>query len=368
MHYIFLKYVCFNVDDFIELIKVDMDSLTQIALGGAVGYAVLGKQHGRKAILWGAALGTLPDLDVLIPYGGEIENFTYHRGFSHSLFVQLLITPFIAWLAQKIHPVTSASFGRWCVMIYLTLSSHALLDTCTVYGTQLLWPITEYPFSFNNLFIIDPLYTIPLLIGLGFASSKRLSEQTKQNMNVSGLVISSIYILWSFVGKALIDQKIEQAMTLKGITAQHYISSPAALNTLLWRAVIIQDTQYYEVYASVFDEPTEISLSPYLTQPNLLTALPDTWHIQRLQWFTKGLYKVRAIDQDIVFSDLRMGVECAYAFNFVVGQFQIGPEGKQKIIAGPYSKITERPDLSALTDIWKRIWEPQVALVPQVSC
>ena len=48
-----------------------MDSLTQVVLGSAVGYAVLGNKIGRKAALWGAALGTLPDLDVFIPYGGR---------------------------------------------------------------------------------------------------------------------------------------------------------------------------------------------------------------------------------------------------------------------------------------------------------
>ena len=49
--------------------------------------AELGNKVGRKAVAWGAILGTLPDLDVFLPYGGSVEAFTYHRGFSHSLFV-----------------------------------------------------------------------------------------------------------------------------------------------------------------------------------------------------------------------------------------------------------------------------------------
>ena len=53
-----------------------MDSLTQVALGSAVGFAVLGNKIGRKAVFWGAALGTLPDLDVFLPYGGPVESFT----------------------------------------------------------------------------------------------------------------------------------------------------------------------------------------------------------------------------------------------------------------------------------------------------
>ena len=80
-----------------------MDSLTQITSGASVGYAVLGSKVGRKANVWGAILGTLPDLDVFLPYAGEVEAFTYHRGFSHSLFVYLLASPFITWFILKLH-------------------------------------------------------------------------------------------------------------------------------------------------------------------------------------------------------------------------------------------------------------------------
>ena len=61
-----------------------MDSVTQILLASAVGYATLGNKLGRKSLLVGAAFGTLPDLDVLINFGGDVENFVYHRSFSTS--------------------------------------------------------------------------------------------------------------------------------------------------------------------------------------------------------------------------------------------------------------------------------------------
>jgi len=143
-----------------------MDSLTQVALGSAVGYAVLGNKVGRKAVLWGAILGTLPDLDVFLPYGGSVEAFTYHRGFSHSFFVHLLISPLIVWLILKIHTGMQAYKTRWFWLVFLCLSTHALLDALTVYGTQLMWPLTEHPFAVSNMFIIDPLYTLPLLVGV----------------------------------------------------------------------------------------------------------------------------------------------------------------------------------------------------------
>src|SRR5512145_629612 len=96
-----------------------LDSVTQIALGAAVGEAVLGRKVGSRAILWGALCGTLPDLDVFIPFAGPVEAFTYHRSFSHSILVALLATPLIAWLILKLHPDTAPQRRGWLLLVYL---------------------------------------------------------------------------------------------------------------------------------------------------------------------------------------------------------------------------------------------------------
>ncbi|MEJ2129921.1 MAG: metal-dependent hydrolase [Woeseiaceae bacterium] len=133
-----------------------MDSVTQAALGAAIGGAIAPAGLRRKALLAGAALGTLPDLDVLIDYGDAVANFTYHRGFSHSLFV---LPPFavLLWLALRRWwaPVREAPW-RWLAIIGLALITHPLLDAHTAYGTQLLWPLTVPPTMWATLFIIDP--------------------------------------------------------------------------------------------------------------------------------------------------------------------------------------------------------------------
>ena len=51
-----------------------MDSLTQLTFGAACGEAILGKKMGRKGLIWGAILGTLPDLDVFIPLGSPVDD------------------------------------------------------------------------------------------------------------------------------------------------------------------------------------------------------------------------------------------------------------------------------------------------------
>ncbi len=50
-------------------------------MGGSIQAALLGRIQGRKALLYGAVLATLPDLDVFVPYPDPVSLMTYHRGF-----------------------------------------------------------------------------------------------------------------------------------------------------------------------------------------------------------------------------------------------------------------------------------------------
>lgn len=112
-----------------------MDSITQAALGASIGGAMLGRAHGRKALLFGAVLGTLPDLDVLINYGDAVANMTEHRGFSHSLFVLSALSLVLAWLIRRFRPHPDYSSVRLWLCIWLILVTHVTLDALTSYGT-----------------------------------------------------------------------------------------------------------------------------------------------------------------------------------------------------------------------------------------
>lgn len=335
-----------------------MDSLTQVVLGSAVGYAVLGNKIGRKAVLWGAALGTLPDLDVFLPYGGPVESFTYHRGFSHSFFIHLLISPLIVWLILKIHTGMQTYKMRWFWLVFLCLSTHALLDSFTIYGTQLMWPFTEHPFALSNMFIIDPLYTLPLLLGVVCTLFPKVSSHTAYKINSIALGISSLYLCSSLILKVIIDGKAQTALSAQNIAVDQYISTPAPLTTLLWRFVAMSDGQYYEGYASVFDKPSEVTLHAYNTTPALLNDIKNEWGVKRLQWFTKGFYSVHEQQNNVVLSDLRMGMECQYVFNFKVGE--INSNG---VSVASFEKFSQRPSFNDIDKIWDRIWQPSNSLI-----
>jgi inner membrane protein len=336
-----------------------MDSITQIALGATVGYAVMGSKVGRKAAVYGAILGTLPDLDVLIPYGGDIEDFTYHRGFSHSFLVHTLVSPIFAWLFCRLHPFTQPNFVRWIGMVFAVLVTHAVIDGLTVYGTQVLWGLSEYPFAYSIFFIIDPLYTLPLLVPTVMYMLPRISPNRMRSITFLGLSLSVVYMLWAMAVKQYIDTINHHALTSLGIDDSVYVSTPAPLTTLLWRSVVVEDDAYYEIYTSIFDSVHEVSITRYPTQPELLESISNTWPVQRLQWFTKGLYSVRQIEEEVILTDLRMGVEGNYVFAFAVGQID-----SDSVILGDLRQIENRPSFSGLPLILHRIVDPSVQISP----
>jgi len=163
-----------------------MDSLSQIALGAAVSVAVFRrKQPLWQSALLGAVVGTIPDLDVLISHGDPISDMTYHRTESHALFYLTLVSPLLAWLWLKISGHL-ALIKTSVLAIWLVLITHPLLDMLTIYGTQLGLPFTDYPFGTGSVFVIDPLYTVPLLLGTGLVLAGR-----RLRWNSIGLLLST---------------------------------------------------------------------------------------------------------------------------------------------------------------------------------
>ena len=109
-----------------------MDSLTQIALGSAVGVAVMGRRTAVwKAALWGAVAGTLPDLDSFIDHGDAILNMTRHRAESHALFLLTLGAPVLAWIVSRVHG-EAALFKRWWLALWLVLVTHPSVPAKTL--------------------------------------------------------------------------------------------------------------------------------------------------------------------------------------------------------------------------------------------
>jgi inner membrane protein len=144
-----------------------MDLVTQGLLGGCVGQLVGQKRLGRRAIIGGALAGILPDADMIVAFSQAPFNvLIYHRGITHSLFFGPVIGPLLALLTflyyRKRYP--QDTFTTWSWVFTLSLVTHPLLDWFTTYGTQLLAPFSHHRFSLNAIGIIDPFYSLSLLL------------------------------------------------------------------------------------------------------------------------------------------------------------------------------------------------------------
>jgi inner membrane protein len=301
-----------------------MDSVTQFALGASIGEAALGRKIGNRAALAGGIVATLPDLDSFIPYDDAVATFTYHRSATHSLFVLAAASPLITWLALKLQPKFREFRKETFQLVFLALFTHPLLDAFTVYGTQLFWPITNYPVSGSTIFIVDPLYTIWLLIGCISAMLISRDKITGHRLNYAGLALSSIYLSWTVAAKLIVDNRAEQLLNDESIAFDQLMSTPAPFTSFTWRLIGKNREGYFDAFIDVFGEDQPVIINQRPSEEHLLVGLRDHWPVTRLLDFTHGYYSVSRRGDDILITDLRMGLESNYVFVFKVAKYEQG--------------------------------------------
>lgn len=294
-----------------------MDSITQAALGASIAGVLAGKSLGRPVLLTGALLATLPDLDVLIDYGTAVANFTQHRGFSHSLFVLAPLSLLLAALLWRWKP--EPGFSRWLLLTALVLMTHPLLDTFTTYGTQLFWPIGR-PLAISSVFIIDPLYTLPLLAGcIAF-----LIRPPAVRAVAAGLVLSTAYLGWSFVAQQAITERVQPALADAGFEDAELLVQPMPFNTVLWRATAMTDQDRVEIVTGFLDGDAPLTLEYFPRQPELAKAVSQLPETRRLEWFTRGFLDYKTNGGEITATDVRLGIPGAHPFTFILANQQDG--------------------------------------------
>jgi inner membrane protein len=326
-----------------------MDSLTQITLGAAVGVAAMGRRTPAwKAALWGGLCGTLPDLDALIDFGDPIRNMTMHRGDSHALLWLSLAAVPIGALIARVHRET-ALWRRWALAVWLVLVTHALLDAMTVYGTQLARPFTDYPFGVGSIFIIDPAYTLPLLIGV--IAMLRRDDARGARWNHVGLLLSTAYLAWSVAAQQQVREIALRELAAQGIAAEQVLVTPTAFNTLLWRIVVVTPDAYHEGFRSLLDGEQPLRFDRFERGAPLREALAGQWAVERIAWFSHGFYALTVRGEYAQIADLRMGQEPAYFFTFAVAKRQ---GSAWEPLSDP-RQVGRRPDVRRGLDwLWRR--------------
>ncbi len=318
-----------------------MDSVTQFALGACVGVAVLGRKVGpRRAALTGGILGTVPDLDVFLAPDDPIESFVQHRGWSHSLFVHAALTPIIGEAVRRgLGPLRDDRLLAWAA-VFLCLSTHALLDALTIYGTRLFWPFGANPVSVGSIFIIDPLYTLPLPLATVWAACNRAWTPLYRKALTLCLGLSVAYLGWSVVAQQMITSRAVALLAAKNVTPDRLIATPTPFNTFFWRVIGVDGERSFNLYMPVFGGPEKATLYAHSRNLRLASCSADDTRVERVAWFSRGFYRLMVRDGEVSVADLRMGLTPNYSFRFVLGRLEQG-----RLVPAPTQRAAGRGNI-----------------------
>ena len=138
---------------------------------------------GRAGLNRKTALATLtltlaaeaPDLDVLGRFGGSTFAFAHHRGFTHSFVgvpLDALVVVGFVYLLWRIRgrkikdPNLPPRWGLLFAYACLAGLSHILLDFTNNYGVRPFWPFSGRWYSWDIVFIVEPVMLVLLILGL----------------------------------------------------------------------------------------------------------------------------------------------------------------------------------------------------------
>lgn len=290
-----------------------MDPLTQGALGAAAAQSF--SSNNRKFIwlsfIAGWLAGMAPDLDILIRSDSKpLLALEYHRHFTHSLFFipfGAAVCALIFWTVSK----QKFSFRHLYFFSFLGLGTHGLLDACTSYGTQLLWPFSNTRVAWDLISIIDPLYSLPLLAGT------LLTLKTKRK------VFAQLAIGFSFFYFSLCFVQRERAASLQMemIKSRSHHSfelqsvKPSFANIWLWKSIYLFENKFYvdalwifPFMESKFYEGESLQMfTPQSIEPQLPKGSVQSKDVELFSWFSSGYVRLHP-KHEMVIGDLRYSI------------------------------------------------------------
>jgi len=293
-----------------------MDPLSQGTVGAAFAQSAADKNNIFKIGIIGFIAGLAPDLDVLIQSSNDpILSLEYHRQFSHSLvfipigslIVALLIFP---WVKKAM------SFKLVYLVSFLGYATHGLLDACTSYGTLLLWPFSYERITWNNISIVDPIFTIPTLI---FVICALMTKRKKFSFFAIGWIL--FYLIFGLVQYERTLSAAKDLASSRGHSAERLTLKPSFGNLILWKSIYKHEENFYvdairTVQSSHWCSGESTSAFSYKQHlPKLNRDSQQAKDIERFRWFSQdylGYQKEKKLVTDIRCSMLPNQIEAMW--------------------------------------------------------
>ena len=281
-----------------------MDPVTQGAFGAIFAQTISEKKKILFGSIVGCCAGLAPDLDIFIRSASDpLLKLEYHRQFTHSLvFIPIgaLIVTFFSRILFKKY----LSWGETYFFSLLGFATHGLLDACTSYGTQLLWPLSNERISWNYISVVDPFLTIPVILAIIFAIIMK-----NKYLTLFGILYILIYLTFGAIQENRAEFVGKFIANLRGHNGKNLTVKPSLGNLFLWKT-IYEDSGFYYVDAVRLFANSESCQGTKIKKLDLLNDFSELdkksqqyKDIKRFNWFSQG-YLGKGIDENII-TDVR---------------------------------------------------------------
>ncbi|NND00718.1 MAG: metal-dependent hydrolase [Gammaproteobacteria bacterium] len=292
-----------------------MDPLTQGVLGTSATQVVANHREKLMAGLLGFFSGAAADLDVLIKSVDDpLLALEYHRQFTHALIFIPIGALLCAGLFYGLIFRKKLTFVRTYIFCFAGYSTHALLDACTTYGTQLLWPFSDQRIAWNNVSVVDPLFTVPLMVLVGMAMLKR-----SHALAVSGVIYVVFYLSLGVFQNSRAENIAGQLAASRGHQPVTLGVKPSFANLIIWKSV-------YEYRGRFYVDGIRILLNTSVIEGSSTEKLDLARHFP---WLKPTSQQARDVERFRWFSNQHLGID---------------PDNPQRIIDIRYSLIPNRMD------------------------
>ncbi len=218
---------------------------------------------GRAGLNRKTALATLtltlaaeaPDLDVLAGFKGRAFGFAHHRGFTHSflgiLLDALVVVGFVylVWRLRGRKTNDPNLPPRWGLLFFyacLAGLTHILLDFTNNYGVRPFWPFSEKWYSWDIVFIVEPVMLLFLILGLvvPFVFALIDSEIGARRRGPRGCVAASLALIGIVLLWGLRDYEHRRAVNALEARSYHDVlplrvsAYPTWIDPFHWSGVV----------------------------------------------------------------------------------------------------------------------------------
>src|SRR5690606_17458746 len=123
---------------------------------------------------------------------------------------------------------------------FLGFASHGLLDACTSYGTQLLFPFSNMRVAWDVISIIDPLFTIPLVVLIVLSRIKKSPRWAW-----AALAYSFCYMGLGWIQRDRALEVVRDLAAKRSHTPLRVQAKPSIGNLILYRGLYEVENHFY---------------------------------------------------------------------------------------------------------------------------